>query len=267
MNRKFAKSRNGGRGGKSKTRRKRSSKERWLSELERNFGVYKQVNSKDQKQMVIIYNTQIPPRMPAPGGPTKGASMTTTMFVRGIDMTLQNGLVGALLRQNTSSDVFVSLAFCLADIANLSSLSALFDQYRIDEIQLRFRSRNPGVFLANQASPNYSSVSPLLVIDRDDATLPTTLLELQQFDNCQQFSAQDSIDVIFEPSITPSVFSGGAFSGYSVDDSGKYWLDVANTSIPHYGVKLGLPALVSTTTQRFDWDVEAVYKVSFLNVR
>lgn len=252
-----------------RNQRKRSTHEKWLSELERGFTPYHQMTSSGEKQMVLIYNTSVPPRMPAPGGPMKGASLTTTQFVRGGDMTLPTGsaIVGALIRQNTATDVFASWAFALADIPNISSIGALFDQYRIEEIQFRLRSRNPGVFVANQASPNYSTVSPLLVIDRDDNTAPTTLLELQQYDNCQQFSAQDSIDVIFKPSITPSVFSGGAFSGYAVDESGKYWLDVANTSIPHYGIKVGMPALVASTTQRFDWDVEAIYKVSFKNVR
>jgi hypothetical protein len=184
-------------------------------------------------------------------------------------MTLATGtaIVGGLIRQSSASDVFAAWSFAIADIPNIASIGALFDQYRIDEIQFRLRSRNPGVFVANTASPNYSTTAPLLAIDRDDATSPTTLGEIQQYDNCQQFSAQDSIDVIFEPSITPSVFSGGAFSGYAVDDSGKYWLDLANTGIPHYGIKVGMPALVATTSQKFDWDVEAVYKVSFLNVR
>lgn len=219
--------------------------------------------------MVILYNTVIPPRMPSPGGPSKGATYSTTEFVRGSDMTLPTGsaILGALIRQNTASDVFAAWAFCLADIPNITATASLFDQYRIDCIQFRLRSRNPGVFVANQASPNYSTVSPLLVVDRDDATAPTTLSELQQYDNCQCFSAQDSVDLILWPSLTPSVFAGGAFSGYAVADSDEYWLDLANSSIPHYGVKIGMPALVATTTQRFDWDVEAIYHVSFKNKR
>ncbi len=253
------------RGGK----RKRSTYEKWIRNLRRSFSAYDQKNNLNLEQMIVIFNTTIPPRMPAPGGPSPGAHYTTTCFVRGSDMTLPTGgaIVGALIRQSTSSDVFAAWAFCLADVPNSASLTAQFDQYRIEEIQFRLRSRNPGVFVANQASPNYSTTSPLLIVDRDDATAPTTLLELQQYDNCQQFSAQDSIDVIFEPSITPSVFTGGVFSGYAVTPSRENWLDVANTSIPHYGIKVGMPALVATTTQRFDWDVEAVYKVSFLNSR
>jgi len=255
--------------GRSKKQGHASSHKKWLREITSGFKPTVAVTSSGEKAMMVIYNTSIPPRMPAPGGPSKGAQLTTTQFVRLSDMTLPTGgaVVGALLRQSSSTDVFASFAFALADVPNISSLGALFDQYRVEEIQFRIRSRNPGVFVANQASPNYSTVAPLLVVDRDDNTAPATLLELQQYDNCVQFAAQDSIDVIFKPSITPSVFSGGAFSGYAVDESGKYWLDVANTSIPHYGIKMGFPALVATTTQRFDWDCSAIYKISFKNIR
>lgn len=238
--------------------------------LVRKYGAYHTKSSNGMTQLVAVYNGQIPPRMPSPQGPTRGANLSTTQFVRGSDMTLPTGsaIVGALLRQSSATDVFASWAFCLADIPNISSLGALFDQYRIDAIQFRLRTRNPAVVVMNSASPNYATTSPLLVVDRDDNTAPSTLLELQQYDNCTCISTQDSIDILLDsPSITPSVFSGGAFSGYAVDDSGNYWLDVANTSIPHYGIKAGLPALVASTTSKIDWDVEAWYKVSFRNIR
>lgn len=219
--------------------------------------------------MMINYDDKIPPRMPAPGGPSKGANLTMTQFVRGSDMTLPTGsaLVGALLRQSTATDVFAAWAFCLADIPNVTSVGALFDQYRFEEIQFRLRSRNPAVFVANSASPNYATATPLVVVDLDDNTAPTTLLELQQYDNCIQISAQDSLDIVLDPSVTTPVFAGGVFSGYKVEKGSDGWLDVANASIPHYGVKVAIPALVATTSQRFDWDVEAIYKVSFKNVR
>jgi hypothetical protein len=194
---------------------------------------------------------------------------TTTQFVRGSDMTLPTGsaIVGSLMRQSGSTDVFASVAFALADIPNIASLGALFDQYRIERVQYRLRTKNPGVFIANQASPNYGTPNMLVAVDRDDNTAPTTLLEIQQYDNCVSLSAQDSLDIVFEPSITPTLFAGGAFSGYSVEDSDEVWIDMANTGVPHYGLKIGISALVASTTQRFDWDVTAIYKVSFLNTR
>lgn len=248
---------------------KKSSNDAWLTDLKKHFDVYHQ-SGKDANQMILAWSSGISPaRMPSPAGPSRGAMYSTVECVRQTDMTLPTGsaIVGGVLRQGSSSDVFASYAFALADIPNVASIGSLFDQYRIEKIQLRFKSRNPALFVSNATSPNNSSTEPFLVIDRDDNTAPTAISELQQYDNCQQFSAQDSIDIIFEPSITPSVFSGGAFSGYSVDDSGKYWLDLANTSIPHYGVKVGIPALTASTAQRFDWVVTAWYKVSFKNKR
>lgn len=257
------------RNGKQGAASKKSSKQEWLRELEKHFSVYRQQGN-DSKQMVIAWSGGISPgRMPTPAGPTRGAVYTTVECVRLSDMTLPAGsaITGGVVRQGGATDAFASFAFALADIPNISSIGALFDQYRIDEIQFRIKSRNPALFISQTASPNNSSCEPLVVVDRDDNTAPTTLSELQQYDNCQQMGAQDSMDVIFTPSITPSVFSGGAFSGYAVEDSKKYWLDLANTAIPHYGIKMGFPALVTSTTQKFDWVVTAWYKVSFKNKR
>lgn len=257
------------RGTKGRRTSKQSSSEAWLSDVKKHFDVYSQ-HGEDANQMIIAWSSGLSPaRMPAPAGPSRGAMYSTVECVRQTDMTLPTGsaIVGGVLRQAAATDAFASYAFALADIPNVASLGSLFDQYRIEKIQLRFKSRNPALFISNMTSPNNSSCEPFLVIDRDDNTAPTTISELQQYDNCQQFGAQDSMDVIFEPSITPSVFSGGAFSGYSVDDSGKYWIDLANTSVPHYGVKVGIPALAASTAQRFDWLVTAWYKVSFKNKR
>lgn len=226
--------------------------------------------SNGMRQLFYQYQTQLPQRMPVPGGAAKGAELTITQYVPQSSMgAVTNGgaVVGDLIRQGSNANVFAGYAFTLADIANVASLSALFDQFRIDAVQLRFRSKNNAISVYNTASPNNAAVGPLIVVDRDDNAAPTTLTELHQYDNCIDLASQDSCDLLIEPSITPSVFSGGAFSGYAVEDAGKYWMDVANTTIPHYGVKLGIPALPTSTTNRFDWLVEAWYKVSFRNIR
>ncbi len=269
MNRQLARTRGkNGKGRKSGA----NSFQRFVQHLEKEFGVTLiEPGSRHagKKQFVVVYGTKIPPRMPNPKGPITDATLSITQFVRGNDMTLPTGsaIVGELFRQSTSSDVFASWAFALADIPNITAVSSLFDQYRIDRIHFRLRSRNPALFMMNQASPNYAATCPLLVVDRDDNTAPTTLAELKQYSNVNCISACDSIDIVFEPSYTRSVFAGGVFSGYEVVTDSDGWLDVANTGIPHYGIKGGIPALVASTSQRMDWDVEAWYTVSFLTVR
>ncbi len=264
------------RGKKNAGSRKKGSKANsflhFIRQLEKDFGAFRfEPGSRhaSKNQIAVVYGTRIPPRMPSPRGPVTDAKLSMTQYVAGSDMTLATGsaIVGGLLRQSTATDVFASWAFALADIPNITAVSSLFDQYRIDKIHFRLRSRNPALFMMNQASPNYSATTPLIVLDRDDNTAPTTLAELKQYENCQVISACDSIDIIFEPSYTRSVYAGGVFAGYEVITDGDGWLDVANTTIPHYGLKCGIPALVTSTTSRLDWDVEAWYGVSFLTVR
>ncbi len=268
MNRLARKGKKGGR----RNKERKNSFQRFIQDLEKNFGVFWLTpGSKEESsnQVIVQYGTKIPPSMPAPAGPIDRASFSMRQYVQGSDMTLPTGsaIVGALLRQSTASDVFASVAFALADIPNISSVSSLFDQYRIDRVQYRLRSRNPALFMMNQASPNYSATTLLLAVDRDDNTAPTTLAEIKQYDNCQAVSACDSIDVIFEPSIAAAAYAGGVFSGYIIQTDTEEWIDSANTSVPHYGLKIGIPALVTATTSKLDWDVEAWYTVSFRNPR
>lgn len=263
-----------GKQGKNIRRKKRSmnSYQEFVRSLEDQFGAYRYAPAgrwASKKQICCVYDSKIPPRMPCPQGGIRGATYSTTAYVSGSDMTLPTGtaVVGSLLRQSSASDVFASFAFALADIQNVSSVGALYDQYRIDRIQFRLRSRNPALFMMNQTSPNYSASPMVIVLDRDDNTAPTTLSELKQYDNCQVISACDSIDIVFEPSVTRSVFAGGVFSGYEVVTDPDVWLDLANTGIPHYGIKVGIPALVASTTSKIDWDIEAWYTISFLSTR
>jgi hypothetical protein len=244
----------------------------FIRDLEKNFGICrlnKESRSDSPNQVAVTYGSKIPPSMPVPHGPTSGAHYTMRQYVQGSDMTLATGsaIVGALVRQGGSTEVYAAWSFALADVPNLGSVTALFDKYRFDRIHFRLRSRNNSVATLNVASPNNSGCTMLVVRDPDDSAAPTTLGELKQYSNCQVISTQDSIDIIFEPTITVSVFSGGVFSGYSVKSSSEDWLDVANTTIPHYGIKLGISALAASTTSKIDWDVEAWYQISFQDTR
>lgn len=273
MNRVARKNKGNKKGGLKRRRgSKLNSFSAFIEDLERKYGAYHYLpgsQSASKHQVALVYKDSIPPRLPTPRGPITDASFSTVEYVSGDSMTLPTGtaIVGGLLRQSTATDVFASFAFALADIPNITSLSALFDQYRIDRIQFRLRSRNPALFMMNQASPNYSATCPLIVLDRDDNSAPSTLSELKQYDNCQVISSCDSIDIIFEPSTAVALYAGGVFSGYKVETDSDGWVDMANTTVPHYGLKVGIPALVATTTSRLDWDIEAWYGVSFMTKR
>lgn len=201
--------------------------------------------------------------------PWRGAQLTLKMqpstFTTSSGLTNVGGGSGpAQFVINSSSVANAALAFNAADLAGFSTLASLFDQYRLDKVLIRLKARSNAVAVQNIASPNASVPSCYIVRDLDDATALTTVSEYLEYDTCETFSGTEDVVCSLVPAITKAVWSG-AFSGYTVEKPG--WLDMANTSIPHYGIKFGGSGLTATTTSSWVWDITAEYIVSFLNSR
>jgi len=183
-------------------------------------------------------------------GFTSGGSTQMTYIAQATDATL----------------VFGSMAFSLQDLDQVTSFTALFDQYRIDRVVVQIKTRNPSANFNAASTANATPPSTYWVIDRDDSTQPTTLAQLRQYDNVQEAAVSDNVEIDLQPSVTPALYASGAFSGYGVSRTG-IWLDVANVSIPHYGVKFGITEISATATNTYYWDCVFYYYLSFRNVR
>ncbi len=208
----------------------------------------------------------------SPQGPRAGANYTTRQLASTLGVS--SGLTGvggstsvAQLVINSPTAVYFSMGFQLSDLSQASTFSALFDQYRLERVRVHFKSRNPAAFTANTASPNGSVPTGYVVVDRDDATAPTSISSLMEYDNVVAFNGYDTVQVDLIPSLTPAVFASGAFSGYSTRDSDGVWLDIANTSIPSYGIKGGVSGLTTSTTSSWVWEMFVEYIVSFRKTR
>ncbi len=208
----------------------------------------------------------------APKGPMSGAQFT----IRQMPQTFgsQTGLsnVGgssavAQLIQGSATAVYFAIAFQLSDLTQSTTLAALFDQYRIEKVKVHFKSRNNAVSVFNTASPNGGVPTGYLVVDRDDGTALTSMSDPLQYDNVVSFNGEEDSTVELVPSITPAVYSGGAFSGYTTAPSTSHWIDIANTSIPAYGIKGAVGPLSASVTSSWVWDITAEYIVSFRKTR
>ncbi len=171
------------------------------------------------------------------------------------------------LVQNSATLLNAAIGTQLSDYAGYSSYAAIYDQYRIKEVLIRFKSRNNAVNLVNTASPNGSVPTAYIVRDLDDATALSTPSEALEYDTVHTFNGEEDCVVRFDPAVTPAVYSGGAFSGYGVQHSDMMWLDVANTAIPHYGIKVCVGALTASTTSSWVWDLTMEAIVEFQNTR
>ena len=207
-----------------------------------------------------------------PRGPRQGAQFTTRQWAStfGVSTGLSN--VGgssspAQLIQGSATAVYFALGFQLSDLPQSATLASLFDQYKVERAKVHFKSRNNAVSVFNTASPNGGVPTGYVVVDRDDATALTSTTDALQYDNAISFSGEEDFSVELVPSMTPPVFASGAFSGYTTTPSDSLWIDIANTSVPSYGIKGHVGPLPASVTSSWAWDITAEYIVSFRKTR
>lgn len=206
-----------------------------------------------------------------PKGPYQGAAYTFRQIAATLNdetgLSNVGGSTTAQLICNSAVPVLFAMGFQLADVNQNSTVGQLFDQYRFEKVKVHFKSRNNAISVFNTASPNGAVPMAYLVVDRDDASAPSSLASLLEYDNCVTFTGGEDATVELVPSLTPAVYAGGAFSGYSVTPSNTGWLDIANSSVPVYGVKGGVSNLTTSTTSSWIWDIIVEVVISFRKTR
>lgn len=124
--------------------------------------------------------------------------------------------------------------FQLNSCPDLVSHAALFDQYRICAVKLRFVpcfTESSGAAAANQSGIVWT------YWDNTDATFPTNALEVMER---KKFKLHNSCDRWTEYSrnirVAENVYKTAATSGYAVGKP-KTWISTADQNVPHYGWK------------------------------
>jgi len=159
---------------------------------------------------------------------------------------------GALLTTSGSAPTFGSIYFTAGGLDQISSFSAIFDQYRIDLVEAWITPQyNP----ANGAQVEYASV-----IDYDDANNLTTYAQATDYENCVESSIGVGHYRCFKPHIATAAYSG-SFTSYG--NLTSPWIDMASTTVQHYGIKIACQTISPTST------IHIVYRLhfSFRNVR
>lgn len=157
-----------------------------------------------------------------------GMAMPTHEFVRTV-ITYQP------VQQNLlNSDTFGVLTFSLLALPNPTEFTSLFDQYRIDHVDCSF------IYSANealQATGNTPLANLVTVFDHDDASAPTSLLQLQQDPSCMINRLDRPFTRRVYPRIAMAAYSG-TFTGYT--NVRAQWIDSGSSTVQHYGLKYGI---------------------------
>lgn len=139
----------------------------------------------------------------------------------------------------TSQVFYKGFAFSLSDVPNVTEFTSLFDQYRILAVKVTFYPEftqfQPPATTGWPASEFYS------VIDYDDAGLPTSLDELNQFSTVKRQYFSRPITRYFKPQI----ICKGVLTSTSTNDGyflvgRKRWLDMATPQISYLGLKCAI---------------------------
>jgi len=169
---------------------------------------------------------------------------------------MQTSNQGIVLSSNTSVAQLTSKSWTSADIIQFSSYASVFDQYRIDFVEVWLTP------YGTATAPGYNgNVHLYSVVDYDDANAPASLVALTQYENCVTTRCTDGHYVKFRPHIAVAGY-GGAFTQFINKPSD--WIDVASGSLQHFGLKLGAETTVSNADLKVD--METRLTISFRNV-
>ncbi len=230
------------------------------------------VKSDTDIQRFKLWRELPPPITPMPKGPSPGAIFTTRQLVfnsltQHTSVTTGAG-TGLYILQNTANPLLGQISFCLADLNQATTFSSLFDRYRIEKVHVRVTSRNNAGQLFNIASPNNAAPQLYMAIDRDDSAAPGSIQALTEYDNCMVMPANSCLDIVLTPSVVATIANSSSTATSSViKRSDEEWLDIAATTIPHFGLKWGITPLQATTTSAWYFDLQMWYFVSFKNTR
>jgi hypothetical protein len=167
-------------------------------------------------------------------------------------------VINNFLVQSSSAFVGVAYNFALSQVTDSTQLLTVFDQYRVNAIE---------IFLRPVAMPITATVQPIgvmyTVIDYDDSTPLTTAVYMLAYDNCIATSTVESQRRCFKPRVANALYGGSTFTSYGNERAP--WIDSTSYTVPHYGLKAGVDQ--GNSTQLQTWSLVANVELEFRQAR
>lgn len=170
----------------------------------------------------------------------------------------------------TATDAAFALQFSLSDLPQASSFATIFDAYKIEKVELRFipdanelpSASNLGSATTATAKGEFMNTA----IDFDDSNAPSSLAQILEYETFQVSPPYREHKVVLRPRVAREIFDGVVTTAYEQPDK-EVWLDIAQTGIPHYGVKGYIQSAGTSNNIQNVWRIYATYHVSCKQVR
>lgn len=169
-------------------------------------------------------------------------SLTDTITVQ---MTSVND---PYITTSTITNVYTAANFTLNSFGGYTAYTALFDQYKIQEIEIWLEPS------ANNISSGFSLYAT--AIDLDDSVTPTTFASVADHQGALVTGGACGHYHRFVPHIAVASYAG-TFTGFT--NNPDQWIDSASPAVQHYGLKTAL----LTTAVAIGYNLTVRAKVSF----
>lgn len=161
--------------------------------------------------------------------------------------------------QVAGAEFLFATAFQVADIAAISDFSNTFDLYKIEAVKMTFRPRfnmsTVGAVATNRNGRLFTA------IDYDDSVAPTSVSALRQYSSCKVTNWDEDHVRLIKPKIAIATeIAGGTLTGFASSES---WLDLASTTVLHFGIKGGVESGAGGQTALQSWAIDLTYYIAF----
>jgi hypothetical protein len=131
--------------------------------------------------------------------------------------------------------------FALTDVIQYAQLQAMFNEYQINKVELKFSlDCAPSFTQGNGGIPN-TMPSVYIAYDPNDSTVPAGSDLVMGRSDVQYHSLQRPFTFTFYPRCAQALYVGAVTTGYAAPNSSRsLWLDTSPPSqgTAHYGVKM-----------------------------
>lgn len=162
--------------------------------------------------------------------------------------------------QSTLADTSGALTFFLGGVPSFTEFTALYDQYMIRRVKVKFIPKNVPAELGQfvGAAPSQFWTYP----DFDDNTAPPSLAAVLQRQALVRTRNTSHQTRVLRPRVTKPIYQDGVTFAYG---PGTSWIDCNNPQVPHYGLKYFMEKAANSSSLTA-YDLEITYYLSFRNV-
>lgn len=169
-----------------------------------------------------------------------------------------------------------STYFTLADLPNVSEFANLYDQYKLKCVVVQIKMINTpeqywGLGQVSQANPTNFYPTLWYSVDHDDNAV-ATIAQLKEFSRSKHkvLRPNREINIKIIPTTLQQLYLSAVSTGYACNYT-RPWVDMAQTNIPHYGLKMAIDYEGLTTaaanTNVFQFKINAKYYFVCKNAR